>query len=88
MMAARPPLSGDDGGAGNERAMLGFAMSKMTAADRDLARLLFSVERYGEPTAMEARFKPVPVEFLFLAFNLRDSRNRMVVSAALTKPAE
>lgn len=71
-----------------EPGLLRHAMSRMSPADRDLARLLFSMERYGEPTAMEARFKPVPTEYLFLAFNLRDPHNRAVLAAALAKPAE
>jgi hypothetical protein len=86
-MVASPAVTADDG-ATSERAMLTFALSKLTMADRDLAKLLFSMERYGEPAAPEARLKPLPVEYLFLAFNLRDPKNRMVLSAALTKPAE
>jgi hypothetical protein len=86
-MSAAPAVTGDDG-ASSERAQLAFALSKMRPADRDLAKTLFSMERYGEPAAIEARMKPLPVEYLFLAFNLRDPRNRQVLANALAKPAE
>ena len=89
-MGRRVPLSSDGVAplSAEDQAMLSVAMRRMSPADRDLARMLFSIERYGEPAAPEARFKRLPIEHVFLAFNLRDPRNRAVVAAALAQPVE
>lgn len=55
--------------------------ARMTDADRALAKLLASVEFFGEPAA--AKQRPIPAWADFLAFNLRDPVNRAALIEAL-----
>lgn len=68
--------------------LLTHATRRMTDADHAVARMLASIELFGEPNAewpdLDARMRePIPSWAQFLAYNLRDPANRAALIEAL-----
>lgn len=78
------------GEAFQDERLLTQASGKMTDDDRQLARVLASIEFFGEPDAdlkwSDDRTREIiPPWARFLAYNLRDPKNRAALKEALER---